>query len=120
MCQIDTYLGPPNIITHNIGKNFINKEFKQYATILKIAIKSIPVEAHNSVKIVKHYYSPLYHIYHIIIAELPDINKNIALQIVFKAINNFTGPNSFIPTLLVFRAYLCIIESDTPNPTVVK
>ena len=28
---------------------------------------------------VKHYYSPLYRIYYIIIAELLDINKDIAL-----------------------------------------
>ena len=28
----------------------------------------------------------------------------------FKAINNFTGPNSFIPILLVFKAYLYIIK----------
>jgi hypothetical protein len=44
----------------------------------------------------------------------------MALQMAFKAINDFTGPNSFIPTLLVFRAYLCIVKSNTPNPTVVK
>ena len=37
----------------------------------------------------------------------------------FKAINDSIGPNSLIPTLLVFRAYLHIIESDAPNPTVV-
>ena len=38
----------------------------------------------------------------------------------FKAINNSTGPNSLIPTLLVFRAYLCIVKSNTSNPTVIK
>ena len=38
----------------------------------------------------------------------------------FKVINNFIGPNSLIPTLLVFRAYLYIIKSNAPNPTVVK
>ena len=38
----------------------------------------------------------------------------------FKAINNSTGPNSLIPTLLVFGAYLYIVKSNTPNPTVVK
>ena len=69
---------------------------------------------------VEHYYSPLYCIYHIIIAELPDINKDIALQIVFKIINNSVGPNSLIPTLLVFKAYLYIIKSDIPNPIIVK
>jgi hypothetical protein len=38
----------------------------------------------------------------------------------FKAINNSVGLNSLIPTLLVFRAYLCIVKSNIPNPTVIK
>ena len=38
----------------------------------------------------------------------------------FKAINDFIGLNSLIPTLLVFGAYLCIVESNAPNPIVVK
>ena len=37
----------------------------------------------------------------------------------FKAINDLIGFNSFIPTLLVFGAYLCIVESDIPNPIVI-
>jgi hypothetical protein len=39
----------------------------------------MPVKAHNSVKMVKRYYGPLHHIYYIIITELLDINKDIAL-----------------------------------------
>ena len=58
---------------------------------------------------VECYYGPLYYIYYIIIAELPDINKDMALQIVFKAINDSAGFNGLIPTLLVFGAYLCIV-----------
>jgi hypothetical protein len=38
----------------------------------------------------------------------------------FKTINNSTGLNSLIPTLLVFRAYLYIIKSNALNPTVIK
>ena len=79
MCWIDTYLGPPDIITYDVGKNFVSKEFKQYAIILRIAIRSVPVEAYNLVGIVERYYSPLRRIYYIIIAELLDINKDIAL-----------------------------------------
>ena len=37
----------------------------------------------------------------------------------FKAINDFTGPNSLIPTLLVFGVYLYIVEFDAPNPMVI-
>ena len=79
MYWIDIYLGPPNIITYNIGKNFISKEFKQYAIILRTIIKSILIKAYNLVKIVKCYYSPLHYIYRIIIIELLDIGKDIAL-----------------------------------------
>jgi hypothetical protein len=38
----------------------------------------------------------------------------------FKVINDSIGPNSLIPTLLVFRAYLYIIKSNVPNFTVIK
>ena len=79
MYWIDIYLGPPNIIIYNTGKNFINKEFKQYAIIFRIVIKGVSIKAHNSVGIVKRYYGPLRCIYHIIIAELPYIGKDMAL-----------------------------------------
>jgi hypothetical protein len=38
----------------------------------------------------------------------------------FKAINDSAGPNSLIPTLLVFGAYPYIVKSNVPNPIVVK
>jgi hypothetical protein len=80
----------------------------------------VPVKAHNLIGMVKRYYSPLCCIYCIITIELLDIGKDIALQIAFKAINNSTSFNSFIFTLLVFRAYLRIIKSNTPNLTVIQ
>ena len=38
----------------------------------------------------------------------------------FKAINDSVGPNSLIPTLLVFGAYPRIVKSNIPNPIVIK
>ena len=38
----------------------------------------------------------------------------------FKAINNSIGPNGLMPTLLVFRAYPHIVESNAPNPIVAQ
>jgi hypothetical protein len=38
----------------------------------------------------------------------------------FKVINDSAGPNGLIPTLLVFRAYPRIVESNIPNPIVIK
>jgi hypothetical protein len=37
----------------------------------------------------------------------------------FKAINDSIGLDGLIPTLLVFRAYPQITESDAPSPTVI-
>ena len=38
---------------------------------------------------------------------------------VFKIINNSISPNSLIPTLLVFRAYLYIVEFNIFNFVVI-
>jgi hypothetical protein len=80
----------------------------------------VPIKAYNSVGMVERYYGPLRYIYHIIIAELLDINKDMALQMAFKAINDSIGPNGLIPTLLVFKTYLYIVEFNASNPIVVK
>ena len=106
VCQINTYLGPPDFITIDTKKNFISKEFKQYTANMGITVKGVLVKAYNLVSIVKHYHRPLQRVYQIVTAEIPGINKDIALQMAFKALNNSAGPNGLIPTLLVFKAYL--------------
>ena len=98
-------MGPPDLITHNAGKNFVSKEFKQYTSAIGITTKSALVEAHNSVGIVEQYHRPLCQIYQIITTEIKDINKDLALQIAFKALNDTAGPDRLVPTLLVFGAY---------------
>jgi len=35
-----------------------------------------------------------------------------------KAVNNTTGPNGLVPTLLVYGAYLRISKLDPPTPSV--
>ena len=53
MYQINIYLGPLDLIIYNTGKNFINKEFKQYINTIGINIKRVLVKAYNSISIVK-------------------------------------------------------------------
>ena len=79
MCQINTYLGPPDLIAHDAGKNFISKEFKQYASAMGVNTKAAPVEAHNSIGMVERYHGPIRRAYQIIAIELPDLDKDIAL-----------------------------------------
>jgi len=105
VCWINTYLGPPDIIAYNTEKNFISREFKQYIVNMGTITKSIPVKAHNLIGIVKYYHGPLWRIYHIITSEISGIDKDMALQMAFKAINDSTGSNGLIPMLLVFKVY---------------
>ena len=51
-------------------------------------------------------------------AEIPDINKEIVLQIVFKAINDSIRPDSLVPILLVYSTLSQITESNI-SPTII-
>ena len=93
------------MIIYNIEKNFISKKFKQYTVNIGTTIKSILVKVYNLISIVKHYHSPLWYIYYIITSKILGIDKNIILQMAFKVINDFTGLDGLIPTLLVFGVY---------------
>jgi len=42
------------------------------------------------------------------------------LQIAVKVINNSAGPDSIVPTLLVFSAYLQLTKIDPLSPLVTK
>jgi hypothetical protein len=118
MCWINTYLGPLDHIVSNTRKNFVSKKFKEYINTIGIRTKAMPVKAHNSVGIVEQYHSLLQQIYQIIRVKLPRVDKDVILQIAFKALNNTAGPDRLVPTLLVFKAYLCMVESDPLLPTV--
>lgn len=64
---------------------------------------------------------PLYHAYEILQADLTGIILLKAiLQIAIKAINNMASHNGFIPTLLVFDAYLQINLNSLPSPSILK
>jgi hypothetical protein len=117
-CWIDTYLGPPDQIAHDAGKNFVSKEFQQYARTVGTVTKSVPVETHHSIGIVERYHGPVRRAYQIASEELPDLDRDAALQMAFKAINDTAGPDGIVPTLLVFGAYPRLVESDAPSPTV--
>jgi hypothetical protein len=54
---IDTYLGPPDNIIYDTGKNFVSIEFRQYAKSIVIQVQEMPVEAYNSVGKIKQYHA---------------------------------------------------------------
>jgi hypothetical protein len=120
MCWVDTYLGPPDNIIHDAGKNFASTEFRQHAKSIAIQVTEMPVEAHNSVGKVERYHAPLRRAYKIICNELRDTSAEASLQMAVKAVNDSAGPDGIIPTLLVFGAYPRITENSAPSPTITK
>jgi hypothetical protein len=119
-CWIDTYLGPPEQITTDAGTNFTSKEFSQLASTMGTRIKVVPVEAHNSIGIVERYHNLIRRAYTIISVEIRDLDKDMALQMAFKAINDSAGPDGLVPTLLVYGAYPRLSETDVPSPLVIQ
>ena len=117
---LSTYFGPPDLITADIGKKFIAKEFKQYAANMGIIVKNAPVEAHHPIGMVERYHGPLCRVYSIITTEIPGIEPDSALQISFKSINNSVGPNGLVFILLVFDAYPKMTESDILSPSITQ
>ena len=120
LCWVDTYLGPPDQIVHDAGKNFASIEFRQQAKAFAIDVKEIPVEAHNSIGKVERYHVPLRRAYEIISAELEGTDKEIILQMAVKAINDSAGPDGLIPTLLVFGAYPRMTDESPPSPSITQ
>ncbi|POS85440.1 hypothetical protein EPUL_003831 [Erysiphe pulchra] len=119
-CWIDVYLGPPDVVVHDAGTNFTGKEFKQSAIAMSITTKAAPTEAHHSIGLVERYHTPLRRAYEVISKDLggTKIDRTSLLQMAVKAVNDTAGPDSLVPTLLVFGAYPRMIESDPPTPSI--
>ncbi|KAF4471164.1 Ribonuclease H [Fusarium albosuccineum] len=116
-CWIDAYLGPPDIISHDAGTNFDSAEFRAEAKLAGITINQIPVEAHWSIGKVERYHGPLRRAYEIIRSETKkaETSQEACLQMAVKAINDTSGPDGLVPTLLVFGAYPRISKDSPPT-----
>ena len=120
MYWIDTYLEPPDLVTANIGKQFMVREFKQYVANIGIIVKNVSIETHYSIGMVERYYRSLRRVYSILITEIPGIEADLALKMSFKIIKNSMGPDGLVPTLLVFGTYLKMTELDAPSPSITQ
>lgn len=117
---IDTYQGPPDIITHDAGTNFASVEFKAEAKLMGVTCKRVPVEAHQSIGKVERYHVPLRRAFNILFAELTSTRPELILQMAVKAVNDTIGPDGLVPTLLVFGAYPHINQDSPPSPSMLK
>jgi hypothetical protein len=120
MCWIDSYQGPPNQVTVDASKNLVSKEFKDNATAVGTRLKIVPVEAHHSIGKLERYHTIIRKAYNCITTEIPGLDREMALQMSFKATNDSVGPDGLVPTLLVYGAYPRITEYDPPSPTITQ
>jgi hypothetical protein len=77
------------------------------------------VEAYHLIRKLKWYYIIIQKAYNCItIKILSFLNRKIALQMLFKAINDFISPDKLILTLLVYSVYLRITKYNPPSFTI--
>ncbi len=120
ICWIDIYLKLSDVIITDANKQFVTKKFKQYASNMKIAIKTVFIEANHSIEMMKRYHDSLRRVYSIITTEILDIDLEIALQMTFKVINNSIELDELIFILLVFEVYFRIIEMNVSSFTITQ
>jgi hypothetical protein len=90
---------------------------------MAITTKAVPVEAHWSIGIVEKYHEILRRAYSIVATELEATtraDKDLALQMAVKAVNDTAGPNGLVPTLLAFGAFPRLTTFDAPTPTIAQ
>jgi DNA-binding FrmR family transcriptional regulator len=109
-----------DVITTDAGKQFVTREFRQYAANMSIEVKTVFVEAHHSIEMIERYHESLRRIYAIIIAEMLIIDFESVLQMSFKTLNDSIESDDLVSTLLVFEAYLRMIESDAFSSTIIQ
>jgi hypothetical protein len=87
---------------------------------MKITVKTISIETHHSIEIMKRYHDSLRRMYAIITIEISNIDLEITLQMTFKIINNSIELDELIFTLLVFEAYSRMIEMNVSSSTITQ
>jgi hypothetical protein len=70
--------------------------------------------------VVERYHAVVQRAFLIVTTEIPDIGRDIALQMAVKAVNDTAGLDGLVPTLLVFGAYPRINVLDPPAPSITQ
>ncbi|EKD21678.1 hypothetical protein MBM_00791 [Drepanopeziza brunnea f. sp. 'multigermtubi' MB_m1] len=99
---------------HDPGTNFNSTTFRSYLKGISSILKQMLIKAHHSVGLVERYHVLVRRAFKIVTKKLPKALREDRLQIAIKAINDTAGPNSLVPTLLVFKTLLKLTEQDRP------
>jgi hypothetical protein len=86
---------------------------------MSIKVNVVSVETHHSIEMIKRYHESLRRVYAIIVAKMFEIDSNSILQMIFKTLNDSINFDDLILTLLVFDAYLRMIEMNVSSSTII-
>jgi len=75
-------------------------------------MKEVLIKAYNSVDKIERHYTFVRRIYKILETKIPNMNKEVLLQMAVKAINDLIRPKGLVLILLVFRVYIRISTKD--------
>lgn len=119
MTWVDVYLGPPDVIVHDAGKNYMARAFQDNADFVHVATKAVPVESPQSMTVVERYHEPLRKAYLTLKKDGPPMTTEERLQTAVKAVNDTAGPDGLVPTLLVYGALPRLgLRTDAPAPSI--
>jgi hypothetical protein len=106
LCWIDVYLSLSDHILTDADKNFASREFRQFVISMTIIIKAISMKTHWSINVVKRYHAELRRAYQMINDDLAiEVNREIMLQMIVKAINDTANSDDLMFILLMFETY---------------
>ncbi|KAI0996311.1 hypothetical protein K3495_g11869 [Podosphaera aphanis] len=117
-CWNNVYIGPPENLIHDAGKNFASAEFRATASGWKTRVVEVPIEAHNSIGKVEQAHKDLRRAYTIFKQQFSgqNVDRHSILKMAVKALNDSAGPDGLVPSLCAFGAYPRITWNDAPAP----
>lgn len=96
------YIGYPNRIRADQGSIFTSKFWNGVTSLHGIELQISGVESHNSIGVGERYHEPLRQVFDKVLTDHPTIDPEIGLRLAVKALNDTTGPDGIVPSLLVF------------------
>ena len=114
---VTKYVGFPDIISVDQGPQFQSKEWKSLMHLAGITFKPSGVESHNAINVGERYHSFLRRIFNKIASSHEDLPPSHLLALSIRAMNDTSGTNGLVPTLLVFGVLprIPILPSKLPD-----
>ena len=115
-CWVSTYVSFPDSVKADHGSLFTSAKWNKHADNSGMAVEITPVESSNSMGVCERYHDALRRIYMKIPRDHPAASMELKLSLATKAMNDTCGPDSLVPSLLVFGTLLRIATGDIGHP----